>query len=113
MTLFAEFETISGVDLPEMTLKGGTVTLYLYHGHLPGFQKTHNNVCTVIKRSSLTGQRLASSHILSNKSNLILEAISIYAPPSLRALCAIRVTSDTCCSMRYKSHLRHLLLYAL
>ena len=95
-----------------MTLRGGTVALYPYHGHLPdllendvkrrqhrtlslghlpGFQKTHNNVCTVSKRSSLTGNHLAS--ILYNKSKLTLEAFwqqfQIYTPPSLRI---IRVT---------------------
>ena len=47
-------------DLHDMTLKGGIAILYPYHGHLPGIWNTHNNVCTVSKRSSLTSHRLES-----------------------------------------------------
>ena len=36
-----------------MMLKGGIVTLNSYHGQLPGFQKTHHNVCTFNKRQFL------------------------------------------------------------
>ena len=59
------------LDLLEIMLKGGTVTLYPYHGHLPGFWNTHNNVCTVSKRSSLMGHRLESTRIcrISQKSH--------------------------------------------
>ena len=57
--LLAEFckileRTISVVDLLEMMLKGSTIALYPYHSHLPGFQKTHHNVCTVSKCSFIT-----------------------------------------------------------
>ena len=61
------FLTLKHVDHPgllEMTLKGGIVALYPYHGHLPGFQKTQHNVCTVSKHSSLMDPRLVSAPIL-------------------------------------------------
>ena len=45
----------------DISLKGGIVALYPFHGHLPGFLKTHTNVCTVSKRSSLTGHRRLAS----------------------------------------------------
>ena len=80
----------------EMTLKGGIVALYPNQGHLPDFQKTHNNGRTVSKHSSLTGPCLASSHSLEYISEKSLEVhvlaeFKSYTPPSLRV---IRVTQD-------------------
>ena len=74
--------------LLEMTLKGGIVALYPYHGHLPGFQKTHHNVSTVSKCSSQMGPHLPLSRIRQNSLEVFWQQFHIYAPTSLR----VRVT---------------------
>ena len=77
----------------EMTLKGGIIALYPYHGHLPGFQKTHHNVCTVSKHSSLTDLALPLlpfSRINQNSLEVFWQQFQIYAPPCLFTIRLIR-----------------------
>ena len=78
-----------------MTLEGGTVALYPYHGHLPGLLEmtlkgasSLYNVGTVSKCSSLVGSRLASTPILRSLLTMF-------------ALCnrIIKITSESLCSL--------------